>query len=246
MDYLDLEERALYARALQSLTSQAFEKLRCADDDAGYVFIGKPPEFVPKEKPKKDAADPAMILTALLSAKEMRIVYYSLAGEVVSVMGSGISEEDLPLPEELRQEMLNSGGNPRKCFKKEGGENDLITYSFVTDSRGNRQGILKIEEIIGEGVDQFGWDSESGDRNLESAGTTPERDIDASQNIAELFSLYPAFKEDFFLLDEELAGLKGPFGMEILKESTVGMLAKSLRLDTDDLVRRINEIIRLL
>lgn len=67
--------------------------------------------------------------------------------------------------------------------------------------------------------------------------------IDAEQNIQALFTKYPAFKEDFFRLDEELEGLKGPMGMGMLKESTLGMIAKSLRIDVDGFVSKVTGVI---
>jgi len=73
---------------------------------------------------------------------------------------------------------------------------------------------------------------------------TENRDIDSTQNIAELFRKYPGFRKDFYGLDEELKGLQGPLGMEILKESTVGMLAKSIRIEPADLAGRINNLLK--
>lgn len=67
--------------------------------------------------------------------------------------------------------------------------------------------------------------------------------IDEEQNIQELFAKYPAFREDFYKLDHELAGLKGPAGMGMLKDATVGMIAKSLRIDTDGFVSKVNDVL---
>ncbi len=67
--------------------------------------------------------------------------------------------------------------------------------------------------------------------------------IDEEQNIQELLTKYPAFREDFFTLDPELAGLKGPAGMGMLKEATVGMIARSLRIDTDGFVSKVNDML---
>lgn len=67
--------------------------------------------------------------------------------------------------------------------------------------------------------------------------------VDATQNLAELFRLYPKFREDFFLLDEELKGLKGPLGKDLLKDSTIDMLAKSLGMDEKELLHKINKLL---
>ncbi|MDF2655850.1 MAG: hypothetical protein K0R19_2324 [Bacillota bacterium] len=69
------------------------------------------------------------------------------------------------------------------------------------------------------------------------------RQVGKDQNIAELFRLYPRFQEDFFGLEEELVSLKGSFGMELLNDSTVEMVAKSLRIDSNNLLDRINQLL---
>lgn len=68
--------------------------------------------------------------------------------------------------------------------------------------------------------------------------------IDAEQNIQALFLKYPTFKEDFFKLDPELEGLKGPVAMGMLKEATMGMIAKSLRMDAEEFVAKVNAILQ--
>ena len=67
--------------------------------------------------------------------------------------------------------------------------------------------------------------------------------VDATQNLADLFRLYPKFREDFFLIDEELTGLMGPLGKDLLKDSTIDMLAKSLDMDEKELLEKINKLL---
>lgn len=69
----------------------------------------------------------------------------------------------------------------------------------------------------------------------------PQADTD--QSLQALFSAYPAFREDFFTLHPELAGLKGPMGAAMLKEATVDMVARSLQIDTVTFVRQVNEVL---
>lgn len=230
MNYLDLEERVLYSKALISLKDQNFVNLRRSDDKEGYAFIEQPADFAPKEK--RDAgngrSDPGPILSALLEAKDLGIIYYTLAGEVVSVMGNQITEADLNLSEDTRKDLLERSGKRIIDCYNQGNHTFQITYSLVRDSMGIEQGILKTKENIG-GIKELAEEHFEG--------------IDSTQNIAELFRMYPKFREDFFSLNEELKGLKGPFGMELLKDSTVGMLAKSLRIDADDLVEKINKLL---
>lgn len=234
MNYLDLEERVLYAKALTSFTAQDFVDLRGADDKEGYVFIEQPADFVPKEKPNTltETFDSGLILSTLLEAKSLGIIYYTLSGEVVSVMGNRIAEQDLRIAEETRITLLDGKDKYINDLRKQGDQTFRITYNLVTNSQGINQGILKIIENI-SGMTDFNPEMLSPSKCFET--------IDSTQNIAELFRMYPKFQEDFFRLDDELKGLKGPFGMNFLKDSTVEMVAKSLRIDVVDLVDRINK-----
>lgn len=74
-------------------------------------------------------------------------------------------------------------------------------------------------------------------------GETAFKAVDATQNPAELFRLYPKFREDFFLIDQELKGLRGPLGKDLLKDSTIGMLATSLGMDEKELLEKINKLL---
>lgn len=239
MSYLDLEERVLYPKTLMSFTDLDFADIRRLDDQEGYAFIKCPAEFIPKEDrrflPKeagKDGTDPELILSAFLAAKDMGVIYYNLAGEVISVMGDPITEADLPIPEEIRRELLNGSEKKKEYFCRQGNQDCLITYSTVTDRLGKWQGLLKIKETISGGKEFAGVKEFDGEA------------IDSTQNIAELFRMYPRFRQDFYDLDDELKELQGLFGMEILKESTIGMLAKSLRIDAAELVDRINKLLK--
>lgn len=86
-------------------------------------------------------------------------------------------------------------------------------------------------------------ESLAGERKAEPKRTEP-KEIDPRQSIDELFRKYPKFREDFFILDRELEGLKGPLGRDLLKNSTVEMVAKSLRIDAVSLTDRINELLK--
>lgn len=214
MSYLDLEEKVLYAKALTGLGDQDFVQLRNSDDETGYVLAEPSEEFTPSdnrmhtsgahnddgqtdaariERAKGGEPDPGLILSALLEAKELGIEYYTLSGELVSVMGKQI---------------------PEPC---------RVMESIVRDRQGIKQGILKIKDKITE---------------------TEPKEIDPRQSIDELFQKYPKFREDFFILDKELEGLKGPFGRDLLKDSTIEMVAKSLCIDAGSLTARINELLK--
>lgn len=240
MSYLDLEERVLFPKALMSFTDRDFANLRGLDDKEGYAFIEYPADLIPKEDksfmPKEvvnDGADQDLILSAILAAKDMGVVYYNLAGEVISVMGDQITEADLPMTEETRRGLLDGSEKNKKYFCRQGNQDCLITYSTVTDRLGKCQGLLKTKEMIREVIGFL-------EQGLERK---KNRGIDSTQNIAELFRMYPRFRQDFYNLDDELKELQGLFGMEILKESTIGMVAKSLRIDAAELVDRINKLL---
>ena len=149
IDYLDLEERVLYPKALVSFTEPDFGGLRRADDQEGYSYIEQPAEFIPKEAEKAEM-DWGLILPALFAAKEMGVIYFSPAGEVVFVMGDPIEEADLQLSEELRRGLLDGSVKLRKYWNNQENQTILITYSPVTDSMGKLQGILKTKENISE------------------------------------------------------------------------------------------------
>lgn len=207
MRYLDLEERVLYPKALIRFTDRDFADLRSLDDQDGYAYMEQPEDFIPSEVGIKRAnagPDPGLILSALLEAKELGLEYYTLTGELVSVMGSEIAEPS------------------------------RVMESIVRDRFGTAHGTLKIIEKI------------SGKEETDGAHKrdAEPKEIDSRQSIEELFRMYPKFREDFFHLDEELEGLKGTFGRDLLKDSTVEMVAKSLRIDTGSLTDRINELLK--
>lgn len=257
MNYIDLEERVLFGKALAGFAPQEFAELRKLDDQEGYAYIEPSAEFVPREKTStgmatqgsnleaqtgskeaqtgsEEAQSPAnlknpdtsqeLILPALLSAKEMGVIFYSPSGTVVSMLGEPIKAQDQALPEEIRRSLVDGTEKLKKFFAKKRNQMLLITYSLVRDQLGTLQGILMTRENLGE-------------------IPTENRKIDSSQNIVELFKMYPKFQEDFYEMDEDLKGLRGPYGMEILKETSVGMLAKSLRMETDALVDQINQLL---
>jgi len=247
MEYLDLEEKVLYPKVLVALTDQDFTSLRNKDDQAGYAYIEKPDRFIPEKNEivAKIRPDSDVILKALLPAKEMGIVYYSLSGEVTFLMGN-VNEHDLQIPEEIKQKLLRGSLKKKKYKLLKGDQTYLVTYSQVTDHSGKTQGFLKsIENIseLGESAEEFIELRTEKESVSGTAQKRAERSIDETQNIAELFGMYPKFKEDFFHLHEELEGLRGPYGMSLLKDSSIDMIARSLRIDAADLLKRIDDIL---
>lgn len=148
MDYLELEERVLFPKALSRLTNQEFKELRESDDRYGYSFIGVPNNFTPKEEKKE--FDSEFILSSLLASKYSALIYYSLSGEPISIMGSQVRDADLAISEEIKEALLNETGMTKKYYYKEERKTFLVSYNLVLDSLGKPQGILKTKEDISE------------------------------------------------------------------------------------------------
>lgn len=189
-DYLDLEERVLFPKALSGLTQQDFQELRASDDLYGYVYISLPDEYVPEEE--KTGTNPETVLQCQ----------------------PDLTKRSPFIPDKIKQKLLKGEEKQITYLHNEGGNAFLITYSLLKETTG-------VPEM---------------DRPA-------ERSIDSSTCLSELFVSYPAFKEDFYDLDDELKDLRGQLGMEILKDATVGMLAKSLRMETNELTDKIIKLI---
>lgn len=230
MDYLDLEERLLYMKALNNLTVQDFTELRIKDDEVGYTGIKTPPVFCLKESPVLDpkvslpaAAETTLnaeqILSAVLKARESGLICFDLTGEVISVQGGMIDPSDLDLSTEAKTSLLAGREKSIEAVTAAGNGSWRLIISLIRDDHGKPQGFLKIKEKI-------------------------SKSMDGEQNIAELFAQYPEFKDDFFDLDEDLKALKGSYGMELLKDSTIEMIAKSLRIDAAELKEKIDQLLQ--
>ncbi|QOX64694.1 hypothetical protein FRZ06_15755 [Anoxybacterium hadale] len=150
--------------------------------------------------------------------------------------GAGISDDndmeqannldraDLPkIPPHVKKMLLQESEHPLHFDIKEGGRTFRITYSLLDETDGASGTLESAPAVKGEGISS--------------------RKVEADQNVAELFRQYPRFQEDFFRLEEELVYLKGPFGLELLNDSTVAMVAKSLRIDSTDFLTRINQLL---
>ncbi len=251
MNYLDLEERIIFPNALKIMTKYELLELRRLDDREGYVYIEKPTNFIPRENNNiftiQDHYFSGLLLQALLMAKNMSMIYYNLLGEVVYMVGEQLEEEDLKISEKIKQALLTGRKKKKKIWCKQGEGYSLITYNLVRDKHNIVQGILKtkeyigdIREIIGEHMENHGHKDAT---IISEDSAKKDINLDANQNVAELFDMYPEFREDFFYLYEDLKDLKGPTGMELLKKSTVEMLARSLQVDTVEFINRINQLL---
>ncbi|WP_426350333.1 hypothetical protein ACPWSR_03585 [Alloiococcus sp. CFN-8] len=67
--------------------------------------------------------------------------------------------------------------------------------------------------------------------------------LDGRDNIKSLFYKYPKLKRSFYSIHEDLMGLKTPMGRDLLKNSTIAMVAKSLGWKEEELIRKINQLI---
>ncbi len=82
-----------------------------------------------------------------------------------------------------------------------------------------------------------------GDSGIAPALQMDAQPLDGEQDLQSLFLRYPGFREDFYSLDPELAALKGPMGAAMLKDATLGMIAKSLRVDVDVFVQKADTML---
>ncbi len=149
MNYLDLEERVLFPHAAASLKNEELLKLKRLDDAEGYAYMETSAEYIPK-KEERFHPDPDVLLPALLESRDMGIVLYTLQGEVVYSQGIHITEGDLYLPENVKQNLINKSAKKQKYWYNINDRAFLITYSLVTDQQRNYQGILKTKEEVRE------------------------------------------------------------------------------------------------
>jgi len=148
MDYMELEERVLFPKALSRLTNQEFKELRKLDDRFGYAFIDQPKDYVPKET--KKGFESELVLSSLINSKYVGIIYYTLSGEPISTEGKQIREMDLAISEEIKEALLKGNSEAKKYYYKDENGAFLITYCLIFDAFGKPQGIVKTKEDIGE------------------------------------------------------------------------------------------------
>lgn len=252
MSYLDLEEKLLYAKAREGMTGSEFETLRKLDDAAGYVLIEVPPLFVQEMKGQGEAPGKApgeapgaeQILAAITESMGLGLICYDLKGTVLSVRGQGIGEADLALSAAVQAALLagtewqtEKGKAPVEQTSE---KTWRIRCSLIRDKLGKPSGFLKVKEPVRPILPSLGFDMPK----MEMDEVRISLPVNETQNIAELFEQYPEFKEGFYALDPELSALKGPYGMALLKDSTIEMIAKSLRIDTEGLTKQINQLLQ--
>jgi hypothetical protein len=172
-----------------------------------------------------------MILPMVLKITQTDIAYFSPGGHLIFCLGDTLTEEDFQIPNQVSG-LLNRSGTPVKIRRVEQGRSFLLSYGLVKDRSGNVQGILLTKQDKGKGA-------------VDDEGEEPERPakITREQDLAELFEKYPGFRSDFFTLDEQLRGLNDPLALNMIHQATVGELAKSLRLEPDELVKKIQRLL---
>lgn len=153
--------------------------------------------------------------------------------DAARIKSSDSSSDHFPnIPVQIKRLLLQRNGHPLQYDIKEGGQTYRVTYSLL-DKPDTQEADNAMKSASGASI-----------LNQVEAGKSIIKEVGADQSIAELFRTYPRFQEDFFRLDEELVSLKGPFGMELLNDSTVEMIARSLRIDTNNFLGRINQLLK--
>jgi len=176
-----------------------------------------------------------MILPIVLKMTQTDIVYFSPGGTLIFCIGDTLTEGDFQIPNQI-SDFLNRRSTPIKIRRVEKGRSFLITYSLVKDRTRNIQGVLLTKQDKGKGVADDGQ-PDRGEEPEQPAGITREQDL------SELFEKYPRFRTDFFTLDEQLRGLNDLMALKMIQQATVGELAKSLRVDPDELAKKIQRLL---
>jgi hypothetical protein len=176
-----------------------------------------------------------LILPTMLEMTRTDIAYFSPGGNLIFYLGDTLTEGDFRLPNQV-DGLLSRGSKPIKIHRHENGRTFLITYGLVKDRDRNTQGILLTKQDLGKEAADDGQ-SERGEGSERPAGVTRD------QSLSALFVKYPGFRIDFFTLDEQLRGLDDPLALKMIQEATVGELAKSIRVDPDALIDKIQRLL---
>jgi hypothetical protein len=176
-----------------------------------------------------------VILPIVLKMTQTDIAYFSPEGNLIFCLGNTLTEDDFHIPNQINA-FLTRGGTPIKIHRIENGRSFLIAYVLVKDRTGNTQGIILTKQDKGKAAADDGQPDRREDPE-QTAGITRE------QSLSELFEKYPEFRSDFFTLDDQLQGLNDPLALKMIQQATVGELAKSLRVDPDELVKKIQQLL---
>jgi hypothetical protein len=171
----------------------------------------------------------------VLQMTQTGMAYFSPEGNLIFCLGDTLAEGDFQIPDKAGG-FLNRRGTPIKIRRVENGRSYLISYGLVKDRAGNTQGILLTKQDKGKGAADDGW---------MAGGEEPERPakITREQSLSGLFEKYPGFRSDFFTLDEQLRGLNDQLALKMIQQATVGELAKSLSVDPDELIKKIQRLL---
>jgi hypothetical protein len=176
-----------------------------------------------------------ILLPMVLEITHTGIAYFSPGGNLIFCLGDTLTEEDLHIPNQINV-FLNRGGTPVKIRRVENGRSFLITCALVKDRTGNTQGVILTKQDKGKAAADDGQPDRGGEPE-QAGGITRE------QSLSELFKKHPEFRSDFFTLDDQLQGLNDPLALKMIQQATVGELAKSLRVDPDELVKKIQGLL---
>ncbi len=242
--YLDLEEKAIFSKSIKTMTDDEFADLKASDDIFGYAYIKNPPPFEigkktifsqPIEQPFP--VSHGAMLEGLMKSRGKKLTLYSKEGELL--YPENRNNGHAPMLDLNICKVLE--GHPDQSIRgtvKVGEEGFLVCYSLFSDEETGDVFILKTEEPENQSylsLDQLSTYLET--------NQTPITVLD-HRKMAELFSQYPHIQNPFYELDPSLRELKeDPMGMKLVEESTVDILAKALRIESHQLVEKLNELI---
>jgi sulfur carrier protein ThiS len=180
---------------------------------------------------KNNEAGCGFLLPATLEILRVGLVYYALNGTPVLCLGDHIQGAYMKLPEQVADTLRRTGTPHRLVVDDENGS-FAVTYGVVQDNGGTIQGYVLTRQLV------------RGTRNGPGAATGSKRAaVTRDTNLSELFSKYPLLWANMGQLDEALSEIKDPRTLEMLRQATVGELAKSLGAEQDGLIAKINELI---
>ncbi len=237
--YLDMEEKVLYPDAIKHFEGSDWERLRRADDAFGYVYIETPPAFN-VEFVKRADPNPFQVTsekTGDVVVNQVGAAYLDTSARVISTSGVIDLATASLIDKERIKGILDGMESDTSTQVKYGNRTLTLIYTAMTGPSGNRDAVLVTAQ---ESTCKTCPDSVS----LAPEISTGRLEVTPKCMIADLFENCSGFEEAFYSIDPELNGLRGPMGQMMLKDTSIDMLAKSMRWDVTELIDRIREIVQ--
>lgn len=240
---MELEEKGVYTRALEVLSSETWQVIRVLDDACGYAYISVSEPFdatatspftrQPSHVPWPIESE--AFLEALTSFDSATLALFDPKGRLLCRRGTALSASD-NLEEKVTQWFLNKDNKRLKGLTCLEGRDYLVSYTKIP--RETDYFILKTMEA--HSTQYLDLDALAVVEDYEKDGLTPEDE----RTLQEIFKAYPQLEASFFDLYEELKDLKNdPMGTELVQNATVKMLATALSIAPYELALKMNSLL---